>query len=156
MVYVAPGAVVTGQVELGGKVNIWYGAVLRGDSGAISVGEGTNIQEHCILHEKTQVGAYCTVGHRAILHGCTIGEQTLIGMGAIVLNGAKIGPCCMVGAGSLVTGKMDAPEGSLILGSPAKVVRPLTQEEIAALKKDALEYIALAEKSLPLKSLPLK
>ena len=151
MVYVAPGAVVTGQVELSEKVNIWYGAVLRGDSGAITVGEGTNIQEHCILHEKTQVGPYCTVGHRAILHGCIIGEETLIGMGAIVLSGAKIGPRCMVGAGSLVTGKMDAPEGSLILGSPAKVVRALTEEEIRALKEDALQYITLAEKSLPVR-----
>ena len=151
MIYVAPGAVVTGQVELADKVNLWYGAVLRGDSGEITVGEGTNIQEHCILHEKTQVGAYCTVGHRAILHGCTIGEETLIGMGSIVLNGAKIGKRCMVGAGSLVTGKMDAPEGSLILGSPAKVVRPLTKEEMAALKEDALQYIELAENSLPVK-----
>lgn len=151
MVYVAPGAVVTGDVELGENVNIWYGAVLRGDSGAITVGESTNIQEHCILHEKTQVGAYCTVGHRAVLHGCTVGEETLIGMGAIVLNGAKIGSRCMVGAGSLVTGKMDAPEGSLILGSPAKVVRPLTEEEMAMLKRDALQYVALAEDSLPAK-----
>jgi carbonic anhydrase/acetyltransferase-like protein (isoleucine patch superfamily) len=151
MIYMAPGAVVTGQVTLGENVNIWYGAVLRGDSGEITVEEGTNIQEHCILHEKTQVGAYCTVGHRAILHGCTVGDKTLIGMGAIVLNGAKIGPHCIVGAGSLVTGKMDAPEGSLILGSPAKVVRPLTEEEMAALREDALQYITLAEKSLPVK-----
>lgn len=151
MIYMAPGAVVTGQVTLGENVNIWYGAVLRGDSGEITVEEGTNIQEHCILHEKTQVGAYCTVGHRAILHGCTVGDETLIGMGAIVLNGAKIGPHCIVGAGSLVTGKMDAPEGSLILGSPAKVVRPLTEEEMAALREDALQYITLAEKSLPVK-----
>ena len=151
MVYVADNAVVTADVTLGEKVNIWYGAVLRGDSGRITVGEGTNIQEHCVLHEKTQVGAYCTVGHRAILHGCTVGNETLIGMGAIVLNGAKIGKRCIVGAGSLVTGKMDAPDGSLILGSPAKVVRPLTEEEMAALKEDACHYIALAEKSLPLK-----
>lgn len=150
MIYVAPGAVVTGNVKLGENVNIWYGAVLRGDSGEITVGEGTNIQEHCILHEKTQVGAYCTVGHRAILHGCTVGEETLIGMGAIVLNGAKIGPRCIVGAGSLVTGKMDAPEGSLILGSPAKVVRPLTPEEIGALREDANHYIDLAKSGLPI------
>ena len=151
MVYVAENAVVTGEVHLADNVNIWYGAVLRGDSGAITVGESTNIQEHCILHEKTQVGAYCPVGHRAVLHGCTVGEETLIGMGAIVLNGAKIGSRCMVGAGSLVTGKMDAPEGSLILGSPAKVVRPLTEEEMAMLKHDALQYVALAEDSLPAK-----
>ena len=145
MVYVAPGAVVTGDVELGENVNIWYGAVLRGDSGKITVGDGTNIQEHCVLHEKTQVGAYCTVGHRAILHGCTVGEETLIGMGSIVLNGAKIGPRCMVGAGSLVTGKMDAPEGSLLLGSPAKVVRPLTEAEIEDIRESRQEYLDLAE-----------
>ena len=149
MIYVAPGAVVTGQVELGENVNIWYGAVLRGDSGEITVGEGANIQEHCVLHEKTQVGAYCTVGHRAILHGCTVGEETLIGMGSIVLNGAKIGKRCMVGAGSLVTGKMDAPEGSLILGSPAKVVKEATAEQIEANRHSAQHYIELAQKGLP-------
>ncbi len=148
-VFAAPDAVVTGRVSLGENVNIWYGAVLRGDSGAITVGEGTNIQEHCVLHEHTQVGAYCTVGHRAIVHGCTVGDEVLIGMGAIVLNGAKIASRCIVGAGSLVTGKLDAPEGSLILGSPAKVVRPLTQQELEGLKKDACHYIELARNGLP-------
>lgn len=147
-VYLAETAVVTGCVALQENVNIWHGAVLRGDSGEITVGEATNIQDNCVLHEKTTVGAYCTVGHGAILHGCTLGDCCLVGMGSIVLNGAQIGPGCMIGAGSLVTGKMVAPEGSLLLGSPAKVVRELTEEEQGALKKDALDYVALAEKSL--------
>ena len=147
-IYMAPGAHAVGDVVLGENVNIWYGAVLRGDTGKITVGKGSNIQDNCVLHEETTVGVDCTVGHGAILHGCAVGDRCLIGMGAIVLNGAKIGKHCIVGAGSLVTGKMDAPEGSLILGSPAKVVRPLTAEEIGALKEDAVHYIRLAEESL--------
>ena len=147
-IYLAPNATVVGDVQLGENVNIWYGAVLRGDSGEISIGAGTNIQDNCVIHEKTTVGCGCTVGHGAILHGCTIGDGTLIGMGAIVLNGAVIGKHCIVGAGALVTGKMDAPEGSLILGNPAKVVRPLTLEQLAELPLDAENYIRLAEKQL--------
>ncbi len=148
-VYVAADAVVTGEVTLGENVNIWYGAVLRGDSGAITVGEGTNIQDRCILHEKTTVGRHCTIGHGAIVHGCTVGDYTTVGMGAIVLNGAVIGPNCIVGAGALVTGKMDAPAGSLILGNPAKVVKPLSEEQLADLEDSAKHYVALAEKGLP-------
>lgn len=146
--YVAPGAVVTGDVELGENVNIWYHAVLRGDSGAIRVGEGTNIQDGCVIHDETTLGKFCTVGHRAIAHGCRVGDFCLIGMGAIVLNGAVLGDRCMVGAGALVTGKMNAPAGSLLLGSPAKVVRPLTEAELAHLEENALEYIRLARKDL--------
>lgn len=146
--YVAPGAIVTGDVELGKDVNIWYHAVLRGDSGSIRVGEGTNIQDACVLHDATTLGKFCTVGHGAIVHGCTVGDYCLIGMGAIVLSGAVLGDRCMVGAGALVTGKMNAPAGSLILGSPAKVVRPLTEAELAHLKESAEDYIALAKKGL--------
>lgn len=146
--YIAPGATIVGDVELNRNANIWYGAVLRGDSGTIRVGEGTNIQDNCVLHEKTTIGKFCTVGHGAIVHGCTVGDNCLIGMGAIILNGAVIGDNCMVGAGALVTGKMDAPAGSLILGSPAKVVRELTAEQIAGLSADAQHYIALAESQL--------
>ena len=124
-VLIAEGASVTGDVRLAKGVSIWYGAVLRGDMGPITVGADTNIQDGAILHEETVVGRGCTIGHGAIVHGCTVGDNTLIGMGAIVLNGAKIGSDCIVGAGALVTGKMDAPDGSMILGSPAKVVRPL-------------------------------
>lgn len=143
--YIAPGATVVGDVQLAQNVNIWYGAVLRGDSGTIQIGEGTNIQDNCVLHEKTTIGKFCTVGHGAIVHGCTVGDSCLIGMGAILLNGAVIGDHCIVGAGALVTGKMNAPAGSLLLGNPAKVVRELTPEQIAELTADAEHYIHLAE-----------
>ena len=146
--YVAPGAYVTGDVELGENVNVWYTAVLRGDSGTIRVGEGTNIQDGCVVHDATTLGKFCTVGHRAVVHGCTVGDYCLIGMGAIVLSGAVIGDRCMVGAGALVTGKMNAPAGSLILGSPAKVVRALTEAELAHLEESAREYIHLAQRDL--------
>ena len=143
-VMIAEGASVTGDVTLGRGVNIWYNAVLRGDEGAISVGEDTNIQDCAVLHEETVVGKGCTIGHGAIVHGCAVGDNTLIGMGAIVLNGARIGNDCIVGAGALVTGKMDAPDGSMILGSPAKVVRPLKPEEIAGNRAAMEEYLEAA------------
>ncbi len=145
-VLICPGASVTGEVILGKGVNIWYNAVLRGDEGAITVGEGTNIQDCAVLHEETHVGSGCTIGHGAIVHGCTVGNNVLIGMGATVLNGARIGDDCIVGAGALVTGKMDAPAGSMILGSPAKVVRPLTDEEIEGNRISARGYLHTAEK----------
>ena len=145
-VLICPGASVTGEVTLGKGVNIWYNAVLRGDEGAITVGENTNIQDCAVLHEETVVGAGCTIGHGAIVHGCTIGDNVLIGMGATVLNGARISDDCIVGAGALVTGKMDAPAGSMILGSPAKVVRPLTAEEIEGNRISARGYLHSAEK----------
>lgn len=148
-VYMAPGAYAVGDVLLGENVNIWYGAVLRGDTGKITVGAGSNIQDNCVLHEETTVGEDCTVGHGAILHGCTVGDRCLIGMGTIVLNGARLGRECMVGAGALVTGKTDAPDGSLLLGSPAKVVRPLTEEERQNLLEDAKVYVEKAKMGLP-------
>ena len=144
-VLICEGARVSGDVTLGRGVSVWYNAVLRGDEGAITVGEGTNIQDCAVLHEETQVGAGCTIGHGAIVHGCTVGNNVLIGVGAIVLNGAKIGDDCIVGAGALVTGKMDAPAGSMILGSPAKVVRPLTEAEIASNREAAEGYLHAAE-----------
>ncbi len=142
--YIAPTAVVTGDVTLGEQVNIWYGAVLRGDSGAITVGAGTNIQDNCVLHEKTVIGDNCTVGHGAIVHGCTVGNGCVIGMGAIILNGARLGDGCLVGAGALVTGKTDAPAGSVLLGSPAKIVKTLTSEEQEQQAHDAGHYVVLA------------
>ena len=145
-VLICPGASVTGEVTLGKGVSVWYNAVLRGDEGAITVGEDTNIQDCAVLHEETVVGRGCTIGHGAIVHGCTIGDNVLIGMGATVLNGAKIGDDCIVGAGALVTGRMDAPAGSMILGSPAKVVRPLTAEEIEGNRISARGYLHTAEK----------
>ena len=147
-VYIAPNAVVVGDVFLGKDVNIWYGAVLRGDSGAITVGDGTNIQDNCVVHEETKIGRDCTVGHGAIVHGCTVGDGCLIGMGAILLNGAVLGEGCLVGAGALVTGKTVAPAGSVLLGSPAKIVKTQTAEEMAALREDAAHYVNLAKETL--------
>ena len=144
-VLICEGARVSGDVTLGRGVNIWYNAVLRGDDGAITVGEGTNIQDCAVLHEETHVGAGCTIGHGAIVHGCTVGDNVLIGMGAILLNGARIGDDCIVGAGALVTGKLDAPAGSMILGSPAKVARPLTEAEIQGNRESARGYLETAE-----------
>ena len=146
--YIASGAVVTGDVELGEQVSVWHNAVLRGDSGKITVGDRTNIQDGCILHEETTIGTDCTVGHGAILHGCTLGDGCLVGMGAIVLTGAVLADGCLVGAGALVTGKTNAPAGSVLLGSPAKIVKTLTEAEMAQQEQDAMHYVELAEKTL--------
>ena len=150
-VYLAHNATVVGDVILAEDVNVWYGAVVRGDSGAIQIGSGTNIQDNCVLHEKITIGKNCTIGHGAIVHGCTIGDGCLIGMGAIILNGAVLEDGCLVGAGALVTGKIHAPAGSLVLGSPAKVVRELTEDEKVASLEDARHYIELARKQLDAK-----
>ncbi len=147
-VFIAPNATVVGDVVLENNVSVWHGAVIRADMGPIRIGEDSNIQDNCILHEVVTVGKGCTVGHGAILHGCTIGDHCLIGMGAIVLNGAVLGDHCLVGAGALVTGKMNAPAGSLILGNPATVVKPLNQEQLDSIHQDAAHYIELAQKSL--------
>lgn len=144
-VLIAEGAVVVGDVKLAKGVSVWYNAVLRGDESPIEVGENTNIQDGAILHARAAVGSNCTVGHCAIIHGCTVGSHTLIGMGSILLDGAKIGNHCIVGAGALVTGKLDAPDGSMILGSPAKVVRPLTQEEMDSVDASVQEYLEFAQ-----------
>jgi carbonic anhydrase/acetyltransferase-like protein (isoleucine patch superfamily) len=147
-VYLAPNATVVGDVQLGNDVSIWYGAVLRGDSGTITVGDCTNIQDNCVLHEKVTLGKGCSVGHGAILHGCAIGDNCVIGMGAIVLDGAVIGDNCLIGAGALVTGKMNAPAGSLILGNPAVVAKPLTQAQLDYIRADAENYKLLATQQL--------
>ena len=146
--FAAPSAVIAGDVVLADNVSIWHGAVLRGDSGRITIGANTNIQDNCVLHEKILVGQGCSIGHGAILHGCTIGDNCVIGMGTIILDGAVIGEHCLVGAGALVTGKMRAPAGSLILGNPATVVKELTPEQIAYIHTDAENYLELAKKYL--------
>ncbi len=146
-IFIAPNATVVGDVTLENNVSIWYGAVLRGDMGAIRVGEGSNIQDNCVLHESVNIGAGCSVGHGAILHGCTVGDNCVIGMGAIVLNGAVLAEHCLVGAGAVVTGKTNAPAGSLLLGNPAQVVKPLTQEQIDYIHHDAQVYMDLAQKA---------
>ena len=149
--YIAPNATVLGDVQLGENANIWYGAVVRGDSGTISIGEGSNIQDNCVVHgsksmndNAVSLGRFCTVGHAAIVHGCTVGDYCLIGMGSIVLDGAKLGDHCLVGAGAVVTGKMDAPAGSMLLGNPARIVRALTEQEKQNMEKNAAHYIELA------------
>ena len=147
-VYIAASASVSGDVTLGAQVSIWHGAVLRGDNGAISIGDGTNIQDNCVIHDNTVIGKNCTVGHSAIVHGCTIGDNCMVGMGAIVLSGARIGNNCLIGAGAVVTGKMDAPDGSMILGSPAQVVKEVSPAMLAEIEKDAALYVALAKKQL--------
>lgn len=144
-IVICEGAHVVGDVKLGKGVNIWYNAVIRSDDGKIVVGENTNIQDNAVMHAETTVGTGCTIGHSAIVHGCTVGNNVLIGMGAIILNGAVIGNDCIVGAGAVVTGKMNAPAGSMILGNPARVVRSLTQEEIEGIRESADEYLELAK-----------
>ena len=146
-VYIAPNATVVGDVVLGKDVNIWYGAVLRGDHGRITVGEGTNIQDNAVLHDETTLGTFCTVGHSAIVHGCTVGNDCLIGMGAVILSGAVLGDGCIVGAGALVTGKTNAPAGSVLLGSPAKVVKQVTEKQLAETRENALHYIESGRKA---------
>ncbi len=146
--WIAPGAHVLGRVRLAAGTGIWFGAVLRGDNEWIEVGEATNIQENCVLHTEMgyplTIAAYCTIGHKAMLHGCTIGEGSLIGMGATVLNGARIGRGCLIGAGALITEGKEIPDGSLVMGSPGKVVRSLDAEAQARLLKSAEGYRANA------------
>ena len=155
--WLAENATVIGNVKIGENCSIWYNAVLRGDVNAITIGNNTNIQDGVVIHtlydgsknpSQTHIGDYVSVGHNAVIHGAIIEDDCLIGMGAIVLSGAVIGDRCMVGAGALVTGKMNAPAGSLILGSPAKVVRALTEAELAHLEESAREYIHLAQRDL--------
>jgi carbonic anhydrase/acetyltransferase-like protein (isoleucine patch superfamily) len=146
--FIATGAVVVGDVTLGADTGIWFNAVLRGDIEPIVIEAGTNIQDLCMVHTDTgyptHVGAGCTVGHSAIVHGATVGANTLIGMGAILLNGVEVGENCIVGAGSLLTQGKQFPAGTLILGSPAKVIRELTDDEIAANRQSAANYMAKA------------
>jgi len=144
-VFVADSARVIGRVTLAEDASVWFGAVLRGDTDPITVGRGSNIQDGSVLHADIgyplTIGAHVTVGHQVMLHGCTIGDESLIGIGAVVLNGARIGRNCLVGARALVTEGKSFPDGTLILGSPAKVVRALTAEEIEGLRWSARHYI---------------
>ena len=143
--WIAPGAHVMGQVVLGDNVGIWFGSVLRGDNDVIVIGDETNIQENTIIHADpgcpVTIGNNCTIGHNAIIHGCTIGNNTLIGMGATILNNAKIGNNCLVGAGALVTENKEFPDGSLIVGSPAKAVKELDENTIANLTRSSKHYV---------------
>jgi carbonic anhydrase/acetyltransferase-like protein (isoleucine patch superfamily) len=143
--WIAPDAHVIGRVKLAKDVGIWFGAVLRGDNELIAIGTGTNIQEHAMLHTDLgfplSIGDNCTIGHRAILHGCQIGDNSLVGMGAIILNGAKIGKNCLVGAGALVTEGKEFPDNSLIVGSPAKAIRVLDAAAAEKITQSAQNYV---------------
>jgi carbonic anhydrase/acetyltransferase-like protein (isoleucine patch superfamily) len=146
--FVAANATVVGDVTLGENASVFYGAVLRGDIARIVVGEGSNIQDNAVVHLADNldaiIGAWCTIGHSAIVHACTIEDECLIGMGATVLDGARIGARSIVGANSLVPQRFTCPPGSMVYGSPAKVVRPLTDAEQASLRPWAEKYVAVA------------
>ena len=142
--WIVPEASVIGKVVIETSVSVWFGASLRGDNEVIWISEGTNVQENCVLHTDMgfplSIGAGCTIGHKVMLHGCTIGENTLIGMGAIVLNGSRIGKNCLIGAGALITENKIVPNGSLVMGAPGKVVRELDNKTIMGLRASALHY----------------
>jgi carbonic anhydrase/acetyltransferase-like protein (isoleucine patch superfamily) len=149
-VYVAPGAHVIGQVRLGRDASVWFGAVLRGDNDLIAIGDRSNVQDNAVVHADAGVpvtiGADCAIGHRAIVHGATVGDGTLVGMGATLLNRAVIGRNCLIGANALVTEGKSFPDGALIVGAPARLVRMLSDTEIAALKVSADIYVANARR----------
>jgi len=146
--FLAPTASIQGDVVLGEKSSVFYGAVLRGDIAEIRIGEGTNIQDNAVVHLADDLGAYignyCTIGHAAIIHACTVGDECLIGMGATVLDGAVVGARSIVGANALVPQGMQIPPESMVYGSPAKVIRPLREEELAFLRQSAEKYIEVA------------
>jgi carbonic anhydrase/acetyltransferase-like protein (isoleucine patch superfamily) len=148
--FVADSASVIGNIRLEADVGIWFGAVLRGDNELIHIGRGSNVQDLSVLHTDPgyplTVGEGCTIGHRAILHGCSIGDHALIGMGATILNGARIGRHCLIGANALITEGKEIPDGSLVVGAPGRVVRSLTDEERFGLERSAARYVANARR----------
>ncbi|MEM9332784.1 MAG: gamma carbonic anhydrase family protein [Pseudomonadota bacterium] len=148
--WIAPNAIVIGNITLGENVGIWFGCVLRGDNEPIKIGADTNIQEDCVFHTDpgcpVTIGDGCTIGHKAMIHGCTIGDNSLIGMGATVLNGAKIGDNCLIGAGALVPENREIPDNSLVVGMPGKVVRELDENAIEGLRNSAKHYVANAKR----------
>jgi carbonic anhydrase/acetyltransferase-like protein (isoleucine patch superfamily) len=148
--FVAPSAAVIGRVTLGRDANIWFGAVLRGDGNTIVIGEGSNIQDNATVHvdsdAPTRVGAHVTVGHAAVVHGCVVGDYSLIGIGATILSHARIGAFCIVGAGALITERKEFADRSVIIGAPARRVRDVTDDEIRMLRESAAHYAALGRR----------
>lgn len=148
--WVAPDAAVIGRVQLDAGASVWFGAVLRGDNELIHIGEGSNVQDGSVLHTDMgwplTVGKGVTIGHKVTLHGCTVGDHSLVGIGAVVLNGAKIGKHCLIGAGALVPEGKEIPDGSLVVGVPGKVVRTLTEEQIQGLQRNAAHYVENARR----------
>ena len=143
--FVAESAVLIGAVLLRANASVWFNAVVRGDNELITIGENSNVQDGSVLHTDPGyplvIGSYVTIGHKVMLHGCSIGDNSLIGINAVVLNGAKIGRNCLIGANALITEGKEIPDGSMVLGSPGKVVRELTQQQIDALRMSALHYV---------------
>ena len=143
--WIANNAIVIGDITLKENSSVWYGAVLRGDIENIEVGDGSNIQDNCVLHTDAgfplTIGKGVTVGHLAMLHGCSIGDDSLVGIGATILNGSKIGKNCIIGANSLIAENKNIPDRSLVVGSPGKVIRQVTDEDIIAIKENALRYV---------------
>lgn len=148
--WIAPSAAVIGNVNVGADVGIWFGAVIRGDNEPITIGNRTNIQENTVIHTDpgypAVIGEGCTIGHRAMIHGCRIGSNSLIGMGATILNGAVIGNNCLIGAGALITEGKTIPDNSLVMGAPGKVVRELDDNAVAMLKASAEHYVVNARR----------
>ncbi|UVC11535.1 gamma carbonic anhydrase family protein [Rhizobium sp. TH2] len=144
--WLAPDTHIIGKVRLAPGVGIWFGAVLRGDNELIDIGSGTNIQEGTMIHTDmgypATIGVNCTIGHHAVIHGCTIGNNSLVGMGATILNGARIGNNCLVGANALVTEGKEFPDNSLIVGSPARVIRMLDDKAVENIRRSAVSYVA--------------
>ena len=142
--WVAPDANVIGNVVLEEGASVWFGATLRGDNEEIRIGAGSNVQENCVMHTDPGyallIGRDCTIGHKVMLHGCSVGDNTLVGMGAIILNGAKIGKNCLIGAGALITEGKVIPDGSLVMGAPGKIVRELDEDAQKGLTRAALHY----------------
>lgn len=148
--WIAPTAVLIGKVTVHEGVGIWFGSVLRGDNESISIGKDSNIQENCVMHTDPSfpltIGEGCTIGHKAMLHGCTIGNNSLIGMGATILNGAVIGENCLIGAGALIPEGKVIPDNSLVVGMPGKVIRQLDEAAVQGLKASAQHYVANARR----------
>jgi carbonic anhydrase/acetyltransferase-like protein (isoleucine patch superfamily) len=148
--FVADSAAVIGHVLLRANASVWFNAVIRGDNELITIGENSNVQDGSVLHtdpgSPIVIGSHVTVGHKAMLHGCTIGDNSLVGINAVVLNGARIGRNCLIGANALVTEGKEIPDGSMVLGSPGKVVRDLTPQEIEGLRTSALHYVENARR----------
>ena len=143
--YIAPGAIVRGNVTIGDNSSVWFNAVVRAEHSAASIGQNTNIQDNCVIHVDegagVSIGDQVTIGHGAIIHGCTIKSNTLVGMGAIILNHAEIGSNCIIGAGTLVTQNTIIPDGSLVIGNPGKVVRSVTASEMENIRQNAAQYV---------------
>lgn len=148
--FVAEGAVVLGRVVLKARASVWFNAVLRGDNDVITVGRDSNVQDGAVLHTDPGfpllIGDYCTIGHQVMLHGCVIGDNTLIGINSVVLNGAKIGRNCLIGANTLITEGKEIPDNSMVMGAPGKVVRTLDENAVAGLKASAVHYVENARR----------